>query len=59
MQISEASELANSGQTDMDLYNLKLETEVEDSITSDVRICCPCGNSYPTELMVQVMINLL
>ncbi|XP_044507621.1 E3 SUMO-protein ligase SIZ1-like isoform X3 [Mangifera indica] len=53
MQISEASELANSGQTDMDLYNLKLETEVEDSITSDVRICCPCGNSYPTELMVQ------
>ncbi|KAJ0045808.1 hypothetical protein Pint_06095 [Pistacia integerrima] len=53
MQISEATELATSGQTDLGLCNVKLETEVEDSINSGVRICCPCRKSFPNELMVQ------
>lgn len=33
--------------------NVKME--VEDSLNSSSKICCPCGNSLPTEFMIQVM----
>lgn len=59
MQISEAADLATMGQSGLDLCNVKLEMEAEDSLNLAGKIFCPCGTSLPLEPIIQVIISLI
>lgn len=50
-----SADLATKGQIGLDISSHKPEEEFEKSINSDVKICCPCGSSLPTESMIQVL----
>ncbi|XP_062156490.1 E3 SUMO-protein ligase SIZ1-like isoform X2 [Alnus glutinosa] len=49
----ELADLAAKGQSGLDISSHKPEEEFEKSINLDVKICCPCGSSLPTESMIQ------
>jgi hypothetical protein len=51
----ELADLAAKGQSGLDISSHKPEEEFEKSINLDVKICCPCGSSLPTESMIQVL----
>jgi hypothetical protein len=54
MKNTETADLTITGRGSLERSNLKPEEEVETSIYSDMKICCPCGSSLPTESMIQV-----
>lgn len=51
MQITDASDLAVRAPSGLDTMSVK--EEVEDFISPEKRIRCPCGSSLPTEFMIQ------
>lgn len=53
MKNTETADLTITGRGSLERSNLKPEEEVETSIYSDMKICCPCGSSLPTESMIQ------
>ncbi|ESR49501.1 hypothetical protein CICLE_v10031116mg [Citrus x clementina] len=53
MQISEAADLAIMGQSGLDICNVKVEMEAEDSLNLGGKIFCPCGTSLPSESKIQ------
>lgn len=53
IQNMELADLATKGQSGLDISSHKPEEEFEKYINSDVKICCPCGSSLPTESMIQ------
>ncbi|KAF5467150.1 hypothetical protein F2P56_017007 [Juglans regia] len=53
IQNMESADLPTKGQIALETISLKPEGEFENSINSDVKICCPCGSSLPTESMIQ------
>ncbi|KAL5711385.1 SUMO ligase siz1 [Ranunculus cassubicifolius] len=53
MQSPGATDLASAGHSGSDINNGKLKEEVVDSFQMDMKVRCPCGNSLPTESMVQ------
>lgn len=57
MQISEAADLAIMGQSGLDICNVKVEMEAEDSLNLGGKIFCPCGTSLPSESKIQVIIS--
>lgn len=54
IQNMESADLPTKRQSALETTSLKHEGEFENSINSDVKICCPCGSSLPTESMIQV-----
>ena len=57
MQITDASDLAVRAPSGLDAMSVK--EEVEDFISPEKRIRCPCGSSLPTEFMIQVRLNIV
>ncbi|KAK2633927.1 hypothetical protein Ddye_028719 [Dipteronia dyeriana] len=53
MQILDDDDLATNEHSASVLSDVNLKMEVGDSINSNSKICCPCGNSLPTEFMIQ------
>ncbi|OVA09898.1 zinc finger protein [Macleaya cordata] len=53
MQIPGATDLASKGQTDVDINNMKLKEEIDDSLQLDMKVRCLCGSSLPNESMIQ------
>ncbi|KAL9388587.1 hypothetical protein Peur_017192 [Populus x canadensis] len=51
MQITDASDLAAGAPSG--LHTMSVKEEVEDFISPEKRIRCPCGSSLPTEFMIQ------
>ncbi|KAJ6325409.1 hypothetical protein OIU76_012485 [Salix suchowensis] len=51
MQITNASDLA--AETPSGLDTMSVKEEVEDFISTEKRIRCPCGSSLPSEFMIQ------
>jgi hypothetical protein len=49
------ADLATKGQSGLDISSHKPEEKFVKSVNSDVKICCPCGSSLPTESMIQVL----
>ncbi|KAL5733446.1 hypothetical protein ACOSQ2_033138 [Xanthoceras sorbifolium] len=53
MQNLDDVDLATNEHSASVLSNVNLKMEVEDSLNSNTKICCPCGNSLPSESMIQ------
>ncbi|KAK3232382.1 hypothetical protein Dsin_004263 [Dipteronia sinensis] len=53
MQILDDDDLATNEHSASVLSDVNLKMEVGDSLNSNSKICCPCGNSLPTEFMIQ------
>ncbi|PIA38617.1 hypothetical protein AQUCO_02700085v1 [Aquilegia coerulea] len=53
MQKPGATDLASTAHSGSDINNGKLKEEVDDSFQMDMKVRCPCGNTLPTESMVQ------
>ncbi|KAH7547934.1 hypothetical protein JRO89_XS14G0041200 [Xanthoceras sorbifolium] len=53
MQNLDDVDLATNEHSASVLSDVNLKMEVEDSLNSNTKICCPCGNSLPSESMIQ------
>jgi hypothetical protein len=57
MHITDASDLAVGAPSGF--HTMSVKEEVEDFISPEKRIRCPCGSSLPTEFMIQVRSNIV
>ncbi|KAF5182567.1 E3 sumo-protein ligase siz1 [Thalictrum thalictroides] len=53
MQNPGAPDVASTAHSGSDINNGKLKEEVDDSFQIDMKVRCPCGNTLPTESMIQ------
>lgn len=55
MQSPGATDLASAGNSGSETNRVKRTEEVDDSYQMDMKVRCPCGNTLPSESMIQVM----